>query len=294
MEGDIGGQGKDRVALFRWDLTSIPAGRLVREASVTFTVVGSGSSATFPIVELKRDWAERGSSWNLSAPGKPWETPGALGAQDRGAALGSLLAKKLGIVTVPLDAAVVQGWIDRPASNFGFIISNSETHDALQVNSRECLSPADRPKLTIHFHPAGTRKVLFSENFNGGRGKFPGGDPIDGALSIGKSGVQLDRLLPSPISSTLTVRFRIKPLFGIGNFEVLANSVKAEANAWYRVRGLKANEWNTVEVRVAEMKVGYLMKGPSLEGDSTHFLKLYFDDGAPEARVLIDDFELLE
>ena len=37
-----------------------------------------------------------------------------------------------------------------------------------------------------------------------------------------------------------------------------------------------------------------VMDGPSLEGEIPALLKFYFDDGAPDARVLIDDIEIVE
>jgi len=63
--------------------------------------------------------------------------------------MGSVLAPKTGPATTPLDVAVVQSWIDRPASNFGFVLANSDSGDALQVASREALAAQERPKLTV-------------------------------------------------------------------------------------------------------------------------------------------------
>jgi hypothetical protein len=143
------------------------------------------------------------------------------------------------------------------------------------------------------------RKALFAEDFNQGRGKFKDGEVVDGgvdgskALSLPKAGAWISEVFPSPVSPTLTVRVKVKPLFGITTLEAVLRSAKHKENCWYHVRGLKRGEWNPVEFKVAEARVGYKMDGPSLEGDAVESLKFYFDDGGPDARVLIDDFEVL-
>jgi len=485
-DGGLDDAGKDRYALLRWDVSAIPAGSVVRSAWITFHVVGGGSRRAYSLYELKREWVEKEATWIHAAGGKPWEMPGAKGPQDRGEAAGTLPASKDGPSTFPLDPAVVQGWVNRPAANFGLLLANSDSSDGIQVASREHDAVLERPKLTIVWgrpggavdldatggvipwlvlgpfgnrkdssgisehdllktesahvpvpgaevatregakvrwtpcsapegkllfydlegfaslagtkspaiafaacwldvetpadvrlrinadhgyrvwvdhkraagepgghgmnrepqvvrlnltrgthlvmvkvastggsfgfrlrvttasgdkaqgvrawnRPPGTpaRKVLLAENFDQGRGKFDSGEVSDGgvngskALSFPKS-AGIGNVFPSPVTPTLTVRVKVKPLFDLQILEVMIMSGKLKKNCWFHLRGLKKGEWNQVEFKVADVRQGYLMDGPSLEGDTAEHLTLYFDDDLAGARVLIDDFEIIE
>jgi hypothetical protein len=56
---------------------------------------------------------------------------------------------------------------------------------------------------------------------------------------------------------------------------------------------LKQGEWTEVEFRAIEVRMGWAMDGPSLEGDVLSNFKLLFE-GDGGARILLDDFEVRE
>lgn len=162
------------------------------------------------------------------------------------------------------------------------------------------LSGEKAPGLRVWTKPPDARKVLFSEKFDQGRGRFAGGDVVEGgadgskALSVPKSAVWIENIFSALITPAVTVRFKVKPLSATQNVEVIFWSNKIQDNCWYHVRGLKADEWNVVEFKVADARGGWLMKGPGLEGDIPFNIRIYLDDPAGNTRVLIDDFEILE
>ncbi len=152
-------QGDDRYALIKWDVSMIPSRSTVLSAAISINVINDSFGHPFFLYEMKRDWVEGQATWNLAASKRPWQAPGARGAQERGTViLGALAPKVNGPYTAPLNpagVAVLQSWVNNPASNNGFWLGNPDNGDALGFDSRESQHPANRPKLTVVFVPKG-------------------------------------------------------------------------------------------------------------------------------------------
>jgi hypothetical protein len=130
----------DNAALLSWNLSSIPAGSTLQSATLSVNVTGT-SADTYEIYELKRSWTELQATWNKAATGSNWQSAGAQGSLDRGSTvLGTVTASATGIRNVVLNAAglaVVQGWVNNPATNFGFILQDlGTTKDDLVFSSK--------------------------------------------------------------------------------------------------------------------------------------------------------------
>lgn len=170
--------GTDKSCLIRWDVSSVPASATVQAASVTLRITNS-SSNTYSIYALRRAWAEAATTWNAANQDTSWQTSGALGAEDRGAVIGSVTGS--GTKTVSLNAAgvaLVQAWV-RGDGNFGFVIADSANSDGLAVASSEYSTVAYRPKLTIQYvDSAGVGGA------NGGGGATTGGGATGGSGSV--------------------------------------------------------------------------------------------------------------
>jgi len=151
---DPDGSGNDLSTLLYWDISAIPAGSIIQEVSITLNVFGV-SNDSYQVYEMKRDWVESETNWNLYSLTNGWEIPGALGAQDRGdLVLGSFspTGTGMGIINLNSDGmALVQSWVDSPTSNHGFIIANSSATDGADFDSREASTASTRPKLTIRY-----------------------------------------------------------------------------------------------------------------------------------------------
>lgn len=148
----------DLSALLKWDLANIPAGSTLQSATLSVNVTGT-SPFPYEIYELKRSWTESQATWKKANSSTNWQSAGAQGALDRGSAvLGTVSATATGIRTVTLNAsglAVVQGWINNPATNFGFVLQDyaNTTADDLIFSSREATVAANRPQLQLVYNP---------------------------------------------------------------------------------------------------------------------------------------------
>ncbi len=146
---DPNGTGKDKSALIKWDTSGIAPGTKVNSASVTLSVTNP-SPQTYEAYALKRAWTETAATWKNYDSAKPWEVAGAKGSLDREAAVaGTITASATGKQTFTLDPAVVQGWVDNPASNQGIIIADAANTDGLDFSSREATDSTQRPQLTV-------------------------------------------------------------------------------------------------------------------------------------------------
>ena len=151
---DPPGSGDDLSTLLYWDISSIPIGSIVEEVSIALNVFNA-SNHSYQVHEMKRDWAESESSWNICSSGQGWEIPGALGSQDSGSTvLGSFFPNATGTDVINLNSegvALIQSWVDNPSGNHGLIIRNSSTTDGSEFDSREVETMSNRPKLTVFY-----------------------------------------------------------------------------------------------------------------------------------------------
>jgi hypothetical protein len=141
--------------------------------------------------------------------------------------------------------------------------------------------------------------AVFRENFENGAGKFEGGQVADGgvdgskAYAFGPQGASIWEAFARPVTDATTVRFKLKPLGAAGDVQVLIWSKKNRDNCRYRIGSLPSGQWREIEFRAIEARVGWGMEGKSLEGDVLDNLKLIYV-GKDDARILLDDFEILE
>jgi hypothetical protein len=149
----------DLSTLLRFNTSSIPAGSTLQSASITVNVTNA-SASTYEIYELKRNWTESQATWKKANSSTNWHSAGAQGSLDRGTTvLGTVTASTTGLRTITLNAAglaVVQGWVNNPSTNFGFIIQDyaNGTDDDLIISSREASIAANRPQLLVSYDPS--------------------------------------------------------------------------------------------------------------------------------------------
>jgi hypothetical protein len=166
-----------RRALLAFDIAgSVPAGATIDAVTLSLTSEKSGplaaSTDLFSLHRLTQDWGEAGSdsgaigSGAAAQPGDatwawrffatdPWTTPG--GDIDASASgTGSFDVAGAGAWgPEPGMTADVQGWLDGPATNFGWALLGPEGSicTAQLLASRE--GPENQPELTIEFTPGG-------------------------------------------------------------------------------------------------------------------------------------------
>jgi len=149
-------------------------------------------------------------------------------------------------------------------------------------------TPGKSALLTPGLLIAQPSKTVFSENFEQGPGGFQGGEvtgsgPVsDGAgesraYAFGPKGASIWDTYSLPVKESTTIRFKLKPLQDVGEATVMIWSKKQSDNCRYRIGPLKKGAWRQIEFRAIEARVGWGMKGPSLEGDVLDNFKLFYE-----------------
>jgi hypothetical protein len=158
--------------------------------------------------------------------------------------------------------------------------------------------PSKSALLTPGLLVAEPGEVAYAQKFEEGPGGFKGGvvqdDGIDDskAYACGSKGCWIWDTFSVPVKDSTTVRFKLKALSDIGDIQILIWSKKLKDNCRYKIGSLKKGQVRNVEFRAIEARVGWGMKGSSLEGDVLDNFKLTIA-AAKDARLLVDDFEIL-
>ena len=136
--------------LMRWDLSQIPEGARVQEATLRMWS-GSGPAAmTLHGHLVKRAWSEEEATWINARDGDPWAVPGAFGGADIDATPVFTESIPAGTGYVEIDVkAAVQYWLDHPDENFGVLLAAVEPGARHSFTSSEWPGIAQRPRLNL-------------------------------------------------------------------------------------------------------------------------------------------------
>lgn len=166
-----------RRALIEFDISqAIPFGAVIESASLSFSVtrVSSGGSALAEIElhRLRRAWGEGasnagngGGSGVLAEPGDatwlypflhesaPWVTPGGDFHEEVSGSVAADGVARYTIESTPQLVADVQGLLERPFQNFGWLLKSAEDQpgSAKVLASREHADVSLRPELSITY-----------------------------------------------------------------------------------------------------------------------------------------------
>jgi len=167
-----------RRAVLKFDLSAVPAGSTITSASLSLHMSKTTSGAQTVVAHrLLKDWGEGASNaaQGGSGPGEgdgiqaatndatwrftfyntlSWDTPG---GDFAAAASASTSVAGLGTYTWSGLSADVQGWLNSPGTNFGWVLIGNEAAAATakQFDSRENTTASNRPLLTVTFSPPG-------------------------------------------------------------------------------------------------------------------------------------------
>ncbi len=167
-----------RRALLRFDLGSIPAGQVVVSASLRLFETRSVDDHAVRVHRLLSPWGEgpsNGGSLGSGAPAQAgdatwrWSSFGVTEWARRG---GDFVAQSSAATLVgPAPAAYtwtstpglvadVQGWLDRPASNFGWILIGAEPADTRTAKRFDSLQGSVAPQLWVVTSPVPEASTL--------------------------------------------------------------------------------------------------------------------------------------
>lgn len=135
-------------ALVKFDLSSVvPSNITVQKAYLTVSL-NSTMDSSINAYALTGSWVETQATWNSSATGTGWTTPGGdFSTLEDSQPITSTTLK------FALSPALVQSWITSPSTNYGIMLKNTDETSGQYVNvySRENSPATSRPMLTIYY-----------------------------------------------------------------------------------------------------------------------------------------------
>jgi len=145
--------GDEKAATLRWDVSAIPSGSTIDQATITLDVTNATNDLGYYAYALTRDWAEGSATWNDYASALSWQLPGAHGALDRESTpVGKWTPRATGKRTFSLSPSLVQSWLDSPSTNHGILIANDDNSNGVDFRCRETGTAANRPRLTVSYY----------------------------------------------------------------------------------------------------------------------------------------------
>lgn len=147
------GDGNELSVLLRWSLPQIPDNATLCKAYAELYVTNPTAQSYQYYLMSYPAWLGSQATWNVASISHPWQTPGALGANDRGPMMGAFSAP-VANTTVRLDLPAYQvvPWFQFAASNSGIIIGNRVNDDKVAFASKLDPDPNHRPKLTLQYY----------------------------------------------------------------------------------------------------------------------------------------------
>lgn len=132
---------------------ALPPGARITDADFTaWGFYSDGTGAVFDAHALSRPFVEKEATWARASAASAWTTPGG--------DFGQALDQVVGITNDPRmhiweNASVVQGWVDNPASNHGYLLKVRDEAGAAKQRvlllSDEAAEPYLRPSLTVTY-----------------------------------------------------------------------------------------------------------------------------------------------
>lgn len=172
--GRVGQNGGEtlRRGVIRFDFSQIPAGSTVTSVSLKMqcSAAGAGTTQTIQLKRMLASWGEGTSTafggggapsttgdatWlHRFYPSTPWATSGGQFSSTVSASRSVTGQGSYTWASTAQFVADVQGWVNAPASNFGWLVQGNEVtpRSVKRFDSREA-GAATRPQLTVVFTP---------------------------------------------------------------------------------------------------------------------------------------------
>lgn len=162
--GTLGANGMNlrQRGLFQFDVAGVvPPGAIITSARLRLTVAQAPDSTASPPIDyqlhrLLTNWNEAAATWLERDAGEPWSIPGGTNGVDcvpTASAVTPLAGPdQYTCDPTPQLVADVQGWLDSPVSNFGWMLRQSDEtipRSARRISSTE--SPTGEPLLEISY-----------------------------------------------------------------------------------------------------------------------------------------------
>lgn len=130
LAAGVNSHGSPMHALFKFDLSQIPANATITSAALTLVAEKqnfSAQTATFELHRLIQPWVATEATWNNRAADTPWTTPGAAAEDDYSLTVSASQSVSDAFSTTYIFGSTadmvadVQSWVSTPDSNNGWI-----------------------------------------------------------------------------------------------------------------------------------------------------------------------------
>lgn len=150
-----------RVALFRFDLSAIPAGATIDGAELALTTAADAlEQGSVQLYEVTENWSEGSqlgvaavANWTQRTSSKSWTTAGAGSGSRATTAMTEVVPSAVATryaIAVPID--LVQRWVDDDNRGIVLVPINAATH-GVDFEASESATAASRPALTVTYTP---------------------------------------------------------------------------------------------------------------------------------------------
>ena len=139
--------------LFQFDLSSIPAGATIVDATFDVYVVVASNGHTVDVYPMLTSWAEATATYNDSDGAGPgdWSTGTFSAADYGGISLGTIIPNTTGHKTLDITSQV-DDWVNNAVANRGLVFApTGTTAPAVQYASKEHATVNRRPTLSVTY-----------------------------------------------------------------------------------------------------------------------------------------------
>ncbi len=139
-----------QVGLLYFDLTPLAAGTTISGAVLSLrTPADEFADGDVNVYQMLESWVDVEATWNERASGTAWTAPGADVGSRSDVILATFTASaQFTTYDIPLPAALIQGWVDDPSSNFGVALVATGT-DIGQLFASSSGTGENRPLLSV-------------------------------------------------------------------------------------------------------------------------------------------------
>jgi len=159
----IGAKGREEVAytdalpprhaLIDVDISAVPVGSTVQSAHLVLVVNDPLEAGTLVAKRLLVDWSERDATYLDRNANTRWPDPGAGGDSIDPTPAATFAPATVGEYRIEVAAAVVQGWVDDPASNHGLRWESTAIENGAGWHTRDDRDALVRPLLEVEYLP---------------------------------------------------------------------------------------------------------------------------------------------
>ena len=155
--------------LIRFNNLGIPTNATVSGATLTLNVYTWSANATIRGYYLLPPWSTAPGAnslgWIHRGTGQDWTSPGAAGqgsdvVAGKSFVLPGITGTGAQTITVNLDPAMVQNWINNPNADQGILLVNETTGAVVQVSASGNATVASRPKLSVTYSVGAAATLL--------------------------------------------------------------------------------------------------------------------------------------